>query len=188
MELNENTIKLSHKLMKMLTKGYQWYHDTPEQPFELSQGSIWLINPETKQWIFELEKSGKLWYYFETPDTFSNYLNMRRYDFESFIKIWVEDALKRGVVSTGWIPSCSGRGVEDALKRGVVSTGTYRYDCPYGVEDVLKKGVVSTAERHDEWPAVVEDALKRGVVSTCGNRCGMERTVEDALKNGKQWN
>jgi len=174
--------------MEMLTKGYQWYHDTPEQPFELSQGSIWLINPETKQWIFELGKSGKLWYYFEIPDTFSNYLNMRRYDFESFIKIWVEDALKRGVVSTGWIPSCSGRGVEDALKRGVVSTGTYRYDCPYGVEDVLKKGVVSTAERHDEWPAVVEDALKRGVVSTCGNRCGMERTVENALKNGKQWN
>jgi len=166
MELNENIIKSAYKLMEMLTKGYQWYHDTPEQPFELSQGSIWLINPETKQWIFELGKSGKLWYYFEIPDTFSNYLNMRRYDFESFIMIWVEDA----------------------LKRGVVSTGTYRYDCPYGVEDVLKKGVVSTAERHDEWPAVVEDALKRGVVSTCGNRCGMERTVENALKNGKQWN
>jgi hypothetical protein len=174
--------------MEMLTKGYQWYHDTPEQPFELSQGSIWLINPETKQWIFELGKSGKLWYYYKTPDIFSNYLNMQRYDFELFITIWmedvlerwvvstealfdrweseVEDALKRGVVSTGWIPSCSGRGVEDALKRGVVSTGTYRYDCPYGVED----------------------ALKRGVVSTCGNRCEMERTVEDALKNGKQWN
>ena len=62
--------------METITKEYQWYTDTPEQPFEYSEGSIWLINPETGEWILELEKSGVLWYEYETPVIFSKYLNM----------------------------------------------------------------------------------------------------------------
>jgi len=96
MELNQKIIESASKLMEINTKGYQWYTDTPEQPFEYSEGSIWLINPETGEWILELEKSGVLWYEYEIPDSFSKYLNMGKSDFQSFIKIWVEDALKRG--------------------------------------------------------------------------------------------
>jgi len=55
MELNQKIIESSYKLMEMINKGYQWYTDTPEQPFEYSEGSIWLINPETGEWILELE-------------------------------------------------------------------------------------------------------------------------------------
>jgi hypothetical protein len=123
--LREETSELSDKeknaakgLMKILTKDYQWYTDTPEQPFEYTEGSIWLINPETKKWMLELGKSGDLWYYYETSDTFSKYLNMEVSDFKSFIKIWVEDVLKRGVISTGsrtWWRSAQ---VEDVLKNG----------------------------------------------------------------------
>ena len=98
--LTDGQIKSTYSLMNMITKGYHWYHDTPEQPFEWSEGSIWLINPDTKDWMFEFEKSGDLWYYDKKYDTFSKYLNMERSDFESFIKIWVEDVLKREVVST----------------------------------------------------------------------------------------
>jgi hypothetical protein len=107
--LTDSKIKAAYSLMNVITKDYQWYHDTPEQPFEFTPGSIWLINPETKEWMLELKKSGHLWYYYETPDIFSKYLNMEEPDFESFIKIWVEDVLKKRVVSTwpettGWIP------------------------------------------------------------------------------------
>ena len=105
-------------LMNNLTKGYQWYHDTPKQPFEITPGSIWLINPKTKQWMFELKKSGRLWYYDKTYDTFSMYLNMEESDFESFIKIWVEDVLKRGVISTRRIEWPPGWRVEDVLNNG----------------------------------------------------------------------
>ena len=100
MKLNQKIIDASSKLMEMITEDYHWYTDTPEQPFEYTEGSIWLINSETGQWMLVLEKPGFLWYYNGITDTFFKYLNMKYPDFDSFIKIWVEDALKRGVVST----------------------------------------------------------------------------------------
>jgi hypothetical protein len=117
-ELTDGQIKAGYALMNMITKGYHWYHDTPEQPFKLSQGSIWLINPDTKEWMLHLKKLGHLWYYLKVGDTFSMYLNMEKSDFELFIKIWVEDALERGVVSTLGYVDLSELQVEDALERG----------------------------------------------------------------------
>jgi hypothetical protein len=118
MKLNQKFIDAASKLMEMITKEYQWYTDTPKQPFEYSPGSIWLINPETEEWMLYLNKSGHLWYYYKTPESFSKYLNMEVSDFESFIKIWVEDVLKRGVVSTRRRTSTSWWTVEDALENG----------------------------------------------------------------------
>jgi len=116
--LTDGQIKAGYVLMNMITKGYQWYTDSPKQPFEITPGSTWLINPETKEWMIELEKSGHLWYYYKTYNTFSNYLNMEKSDFKSFIKIWVEDVLERGVVSTNLENLRDLEGVEDVLKNG----------------------------------------------------------------------
>jgi hypothetical protein len=121
--LTDAQIKAAYSLMNMITKDYYWYHDTPEQPFFSTPDSIWLINPDTKQWMLSLNKSGRLYYYYKTPDSFSKYLNMKKSDFESFIKIWVEDVLERGVVSTS------------ADARIDISWGT-----EFRVEDVLKNG------------------------------------------------
>jgi hypothetical protein len=116
--LSDSEKNAAYKMMNHITKGYHWYHDTPEQPFEYSEGSIWLINPDTKEWMLQLHKSGHLWYYYETYDTFSRYLNMELSDFKSFIKIWVEDVLKRGVISTPNGQLERQFHVEDALKNG----------------------------------------------------------------------
>jgi hypothetical protein len=43
---------------------------------------------------------------------------MKVSDFESFIKIWVEDVLERGVVSTVGTWASFRTSVEDALKKG----------------------------------------------------------------------
>ena len=168
--------------MEMITKGYQWYHDTPEQPFEFTPDSIWLINPDTKEWMIELGKSGDLWYYYETPVIFSKYLNMEKSDFESFIKIWVEDVLKTGVVSTPRRFRSSHPAVEDVLKTGVVSTCPNEAQYPLRVEDVLKTGVVSTCLYHSKHGCAVEDVLKREIVSTNACRSKNAMRVEDALK------
>jgi hypothetical protein len=116
--LTDGQIKSAYSLMNMITKGYHWYHDTPEQPFEITPGSIWLINPETEKWMLELQKDGHLWYYSKTDDTFYNYLNMEVSEFKSFIKTWVEDVLKRGVVSTLPVRQIGDEEVEDVLKNG----------------------------------------------------------------------
>ena len=138
--LTDGQIKAAYSLMNMITKDYYWYHDTPKQPFKFTPGSIWLINPKTKQWMLELKKSGRLWYYYKTSDTFSKYLNMEESDFKSFIKIWVVDALERGVISTHptFHPPCDH--VEDALERGVISTASDSSARWSPVEDALKNG------------------------------------------------
>ena len=116
--LDPKMLNAAYKMMNKLTKDCLWYFDTPEQRFEYSPESIWLINPETKEWLLELEKSGKLWYYNEIYLTFKRYFNMERSDFESFIKLWVEDALEKGVSTTYGAVTEPQLKVEDALKRG----------------------------------------------------------------------
>jgi len=96
MELNQKIIDTAYKLMEMFTKGCYWYHDTPEQPFVHTEGSIWLINPETEEWMLELQKDGYLWYHDKIFDTFSKYLNMKEIDFESFIGLWWKMRSKGG--------------------------------------------------------------------------------------------
>ena len=118
MELNEKTINAGYSLMNMITKGYYWYHDTPEQPFKHDEGSIWLINPDKKEWMLQLEKSGELWYFYKTSDTFFRYMNMQNSDFELFIKMWVEDVLKNGVSTTSAGYGAGIPRVEDVLKNG----------------------------------------------------------------------
>ena len=139
--LTDAQIKASYSLMNMITKDYYWYHDTPELRFKFTPGdSIWLINPKTEEWMLELEKSGKLWYYSKTLDTFSMYLNMGESDFQSFIKIWVEDVLKREVVSTENDSDTLAAEVVDVLERGVVSTMAHPRRADDSVEDVLENG------------------------------------------------
>ena len=206
MSLNEETIVASYKMMNMITKGYLWYHNTPERPFENSPGSIWLINPKTKQWMLELNKSGRLLYYYKTPDSFSKYLNMEVSNFESFIKIWVEDALERGVIPTlppcrtlpGWVEDALERGViptgrvdalnlalvEDALERGVIPTVRMAYVLDVPVEDALERGVIPTVVLAYKHKGLVEDVLERGVVSTRLSPTRRHWTVEDALERG----
>ena len=89
---------------------------------------------------------------------------MGKSDFQSFIKIWVEDVLKKGVFSTDvMMPEMDGM-VEDALKRGVSSTiseweGIQRHQ---GVKDVVEKGTVITVKL-GEWSQVgVGDVIKNG--------------------------
>ena len=186
MELNQKIIDAASKLMEINTKGYQWYTDTPEQPFEYSEGSIWLINPETGEWILELEKSGVLWYEYETPVIFSKYLNMGKSDFQSFIKIWVEDVLKKGVSSTAEEHAHLAEGVEDVLKKGVVSTRSGCLVSFRAVEDALKMGVSSTIS---EWEGIqrhqgVKDVVEKGTVITVKLGEWSQVGVGDIIKNG----
>jgi hypothetical protein len=161
--LDPKVISAAYKMMDNLTKDYLWYFDTPERRFKYTSESIWLINPNTKNWVLEFDKSGKLLYYYEIYLTFRKYFNMEFSDFESFIKLWVEDALKRGVSTTKFQVNAWADQVEDALKRGVSTTR-----CKYcrlrstGVEDALKRGVSTTLPVMGVIPKMVDDILKKG--------------------------
>jgi hypothetical protein len=116
---DDKTLKALYQFMNFLTKDYKWYYDTPKNRFEHSAGSIWLINPKTKEWVFFLTKSGELWWNWDFYLIFKRYFNMEKSVYgEFFIKIWAEDVLNRRV-STKKRPREGYREwIEDVLKNG----------------------------------------------------------------------
>ena len=171
--------------MDHLTKGYNWYYDTPERRFEHSPKSIWLINPKTEEWVVQLEKGGWMWWNWDFYLNFQRYFNMEQSDFERFIKIWVEDVLNRGVSSTAVDAYWTAFQVEDVLNRGVSSTHPIARLSRKEVEDVLNRGVSSTSIRRFPNGKMVEDVLNRGVSTTGAGLGLLSMAMEDVLNHGK---
>ena len=118
-------IRAFYGFMEMEMEGYNIYVDTPENRFEYDPESIWIVNPKTKGWIIELEKSGELWYHYKFYDNFSIWFKEELSVFEQLITVWVEDVLKRGVSITRWWFSPKEAAVKEVLKRGVSTTNHF---------------------------------------------------------------
>jgi hypothetical protein len=124
--LTDEQLKSAYNLMDMITEGYHWYHDTPEQPFKFSKGSIWLINPKTKEWSFQLGKEGILWYSYHAIEvTFYRYFGITQEQIKLIVTTWAGDNLgielspmkcgSRHFPDTKVTPK---NAVKDVLKRG----------------------------------------------------------------------
>ena len=163
---------------------YVWYFDTPEQRFKYTSGSIWLINPNTKEWAFELTKSGHLWYFHYIRNDFLELFPINDIEFEEIVKLWVEDALKRGVSTTHGSLVWDGASVEDALKRGVSTTGMVQGRWGGAVEDALKRGVSTTFASRMEGSLRVVDVLKRGVSTNLKKGYASEKWLDDVIEIG----
>ena len=137
---DENMLNTLYQYMNFLIRDYRWYYDTPEYRFEYTPESIWLINDETEEWVFELEKDGTLLWYLGFYENFKRYFNMERSDYEKFIKLWVEDVLNREASSTTRPRTARRIAVDDVLNRGVSSTSVIRWARNGAVEDVLNRG------------------------------------------------
>lgn len=79
--------------------------------------SIWLIDRENKYWYLELKKNGDLWWRYQFFTEFFQFFSIEQSEFEPIIAEWVEDLLKRKVVSTWMVLIPRKRMVEDLLKR-----------------------------------------------------------------------
>jgi RNase P/RNase MRP subunit p30 len=99
--------------------------------------SIWFIDRTNKYWYLELEKSGHLWWRYSFFEDFFPLFGMEREEYEPVITEWVEEVLKRKVVSTKSFSSQNGLKVEEVLKRGVSSTRNRKNRILREVEEVL---------------------------------------------------
>lgn len=70
--------KLINPLIEEGLKGVNVYH---------YKGSIWLIHPETKQWVVELTEDGTLWYNHKFFQNLYNYVSLDVISNEEYI-IW----------------------------------------------------------------------------------------------------
>lgn len=71
-------------------RGYRIYYNN-----KLS--SYWWINPDKKDWIFEMEKSGTLWWYYPWGERFKELLGMEDAEFKDIIETYVKITLNLGV-------------------------------------------------------------------------------------------
>ena len=105
--------------MEMEMEGYNIYVDTPENRFEYNPESIWIINPITERWMIELKKSGELWHSHYIYNNFSKWFNVEDSVFEQLITIWVEDVLKREVLTARRFVHPRFTKVDDVLNIGI---------------------------------------------------------------------
>ena len=147
--------------------------------------SIWFIDRAKKYWYLELRSSGTLWWRYSFFRDFFPLFGMEREEYEPVIAEWVEEVLKRKVVSTYAIQLPEAASVEEVLKRKVVSTSQRRYPRRSPVEEALNRKVVSTEKDFFEYVFLVEEVLKRKVSSTLHREFPlMDGGVEEALKRG----
>jgi hypothetical protein len=99
--------------------------------------SIWFIDRVNKHWYLELKKSGLLWWRYSFFEDFFPMFGLERKEYEPVIAGWVEEVLKRQVVSTSHIHQSSTVVVEEVLKRQVVSTSSFVAFKRQQVEEVL---------------------------------------------------
>jgi len=115
-DIKPSLIKAFYGFMEM--EGYNIYVDTPEKRFYEPE-SIWIINPITERWMIELKKSGELWHSHYIYNNFSKWFNVEDSVFEQLITIWVEDVLKREVLTARRFVHPRFTKVDDVLNIGI---------------------------------------------------------------------
>ena len=162
MELNQKIIDVSYGLMEIEAKGYQWYTDTSEKPFIFSKGSIWLINPKTKEWFLQIKKTGELNYFYDKFDSFYRYINMNRTEFEMVLKKWVEDILEKTITSTNGDWGSFQSIIRETSDRNVVKYEIEHIPYKDDIEDVLEKGIVVSFYDFDNRNRRVNEVIDNG--------------------------
>jgi len=101
--------------------------------------SIWMINPDTKEWIFEFEKSGDLWYHYKVFESIFKYISMEYPDFEPYITKWAERILQKEVKDTAnsyWVLPMA---AERILQKEIKDTIFVQHLQNSGVERILQQ-------------------------------------------------
>jgi len=153
--------------------------------YHMDNGSDWIINPKTKYWYVELEKSGECWLRYQVLEEIFMMFGLENADAQKIMGQWVEEVIKRGVVTTFLDCPFIEEMVEEVIKRGVVTTIWINRVRPLKVEEVIKRGVVTTMKRTSCFYLEVEEVIKRGVVTTLDShdhlRCEVVNSYTESI-------
>lgn len=81
------------------------------------KSSIWFINRKEKDWYFELDENGVLWWRYYFFKSFFEMFSMSPDDFTPVLSSWVEEVLNCKVVTTIAILNKHGFKVEEVLNQ-----------------------------------------------------------------------
>ena len=124
--------------------------------------SLWLIIPDAKVWIFEIQDDLTLWYNLPFFEKIYKYVSLDVIDNQHYITEWVKDIIKKGVRDTNPFPVQTISNVEDIIKKGVRDTSSGFTPALRFIEDIIKKGIKNTLPDAIYKAYQVQDILKRG--------------------------
>ena len=102
--------------------------------------SLWLIIPDAKVWIFEIQDDLTLWYNLPFFEKIYKYVSLDVIDNQHYITEWVEDIIKNGVRDTHLYIEVEFIDVDNILKKGVRNTLPDAIYKAYQVQDIIKRG------------------------------------------------
>ena len=102
--------------------------------------SLWMIIPETKEWVFWIDSNLNLRYKYDFFNKIYRYVSLDVVDNQNYITKWVEDILKTGVRNTISLLQASRVSVEDIIKKGVRNTENRLHYEQDVIEDIIEKG------------------------------------------------
>ena len=137
-KINEDLI---FELLDDFTSDGKLYYDDETE-------SIWMINPKTKKWIFELTKTGRLLYYYSVFVKIFKYVSMEYPDFNPYIKKWVERILQKEVNYAEPLGIRGIHAVERTLQKGIKYTYENLKDNNLSVERILQSGTELNSEEN----------------------------------------
>ncbi len=173
--IEQEKLDLIFELLDDFTSDGKLYYDDEYE-------SIWMINPDTKQWIFELTKTGRLWYYNPIFSEIFKYVFIEYPDFKPYITKWVERILQKEVKDTQTGTLLTAMHVERILQKEVKDTHPNAGSQLYSVERILQKEVKDTYGKRLTNTTVVERILQKEVKDTQGAFAKREGFVERILQ------
>ena len=102
--------------------------------------SLWMIIPDAKVWIFEIQDNLTLWYNLPFFEKIYKYVSLDVIDNQHYITEWVKDIIKKGVRNTVVDYYPQRFHVEDIIKKGVRNTLPDAIYKAYQVQDIIKTG------------------------------------------------
>ena len=146
--------KIIYKLINDAIEGVDVYHHN---------GAFWLIFPDRREWVIELNSDGKLWYNLIFFNNLFKYVSLDVIENQHYITMWVEDAIQDGVKNTDWNCYSNSNFVEDTIQNGVKNTFFLPYRSEVCIEDAMRNGVKNTFKNTGIHEYLFEETMRNGV-------------------------
>ena len=174
--MSRDIYELLEKMIDKKVKGADTY---------INHSSRWLIFTDEKKWIFELTKTGTLWYNYYFFEKIFKIISLDVVENQHHITKWVENFIQNGVKRTqgGYTPESLLVG--DTIQNGVIYTVADESAQHLEVGDTIQNGVIYTWGDVDLRRPTVEDTIQNGIKHTeYGDWLDGDERLDDIIENG----
>jgi hypothetical protein len=180
--MGRDIYELLEKMIDTKVKGADTY---------INHSSRWLIFTDEKKWIFELTKTGTLWYNYFFFEKIFKIISLDVVENQHHITKWVENFIQNGVKRTqgGYTPESVLVG--DTIQNGVKETKHNPFEDGLAMEEAIQNGIKVIKEISDSslsseiFKVKCKQTIRDGVKRTeLGGKDRKIDEIKDIVENG----